>query len=159
MYNIVVDSDALIKLAKSGLLQTIASRTHLLISERVYDEVVKKGKEKMYDDAITVERLVYEGIIRRVKEEGTESASGEHSSLNIFRQTNAAAIVSDDQRFLSFLESEGIPFIIPSHMIIRLVQRRKISAQTAISGLKRIRALIRNDAYQEAMNLIGGEDL
>ena len=159
MYNIVVDSDALIKLAKSGLLQTIASRTHLLISEKVYEEVVTKGKEKMYDDAILVENLVSEGVIRKVKAKGEGPVSGEYSSLNIFRQTSAAAIVSDDQRFLSFLEAEGVPFIIPSHMIIRLVQRRKLSAQEAINGLKRIRALIRNDAYQEAVNLIGGEDI
>ena len=161
MYKVVFDGDGLIKLAKSGLLDRATKSLKCIISKEVYREVVEKGKEKLYEDAYTVERFVHSGEIkvieiRKIKSESSLGA-GELSTLEVYKNKKADIIVSDDRRFLRLLEEENIPFIIPTDMIVILTKISKITKEEAINSLNKIRNLVKEDAYLAALQNLGGE--
>lgn len=160
MYKFVMDADGLIKLAKSSLIQQIANHITCLISDDVYREVVIKGEERLYEDAFAIGELVRKGKITKIKTRKSEShglSSGEMSALELYKERKADGIISDDRKFLSLLESEGIPFLIPTHLIVMMVGLAKIRKEDAMRALEKIKPFIREDAYQEALQHIGGE--
>ena len=161
MYKVVFDADGLIKLAKSGLLDTATKSLKCIISKEVYKEVVEKGKEKLYEDAYTVEAFVHSGeieavVTKQVREEGSLSA-GELSAVELYKAKKADIIVSDDRRFLHLLQKENIPFVIPTDLMVVLTKIGKVTKEEAINGLNKIRDLVREDAYLAALQSLGGE--
>lgn len=159
MVTFILDTDALIKLAKAMILPVLADRTKCVVPSQVYNEVLK-GKENMYEDAFIVEELIKRGKIKTVsvKEIPTMSlGKGESAALALFQRIKADAIISDDRKFLTVLEGKDIPFIIPTDVIAILAINRKISKQEANKALKRIQSIVRKENYQKAMEMIGGE--
>lgn len=69
----------------------------------------------------------------------------------------AEAVISDDRKFLSILEIEGIQFIIPTDIIAMLAINGKISKDEAIEALDKIRNLVREDNYHSSKEMIGGK--
>lgn len=161
MYKVVFDADGLIKLAKSGLLGRTTKSLKCIISKEVYKEVVEKGKEKLYEDAYTVEGFVHSGEIEviatgKIVRKGSLS-TGELSTLQLYKDAKPDIIVSDDRRFLHLLQEENIPFVVPTDMIVVLTKTGKVTKEEAINSLNKIRGLVREDAYLMALKSLGGE--
>ncbi|MBI3033987.1 hypothetical protein HYY72_02410 [Candidatus Woesearchaeota archaeon] len=159
MVKFVLDADAAIKLAKAGVLETLTSFSKCSITKQVYQEILK-GKDKMYEDAFEIERLVGKGkiFVSEVKAQEVEGLGiGECSSLEIFQKIKVDAIISDDRKFLSVLEAKKIPFIIPTDIIAMLSLKKCISKNDALGALDRMRLSVSEDSYNSAKRIIGGK--
>lgn len=158
MAKFVLDADAAIKLQKAGALGTLASFVKCVIAMKTYEEILR-GKEKMHDDAFAIEQLVEKGKVAIVKIKSYEKDGfglGEGASLELFKKIKADGIISDDRKFISLLESQGIPFIIPTDVIAMLFIKKQMSKAEAGQALDKIRPLVRESNYSAAKRTIGG---
>ena len=160
MVKFVLDADALIKLAKAGLLTKFAEHNKCFVPEQVYKEVLR-GKEKMYEDAFITEDAVNKKLIK-VLPTKTEQimeglGKGECAALILFKEVNADAIVSDDKKFLSVLEQKETPFITTTDAIAFIKIKGHITKEEAIMALTAIRMLVTEENYQQAKETIGGK--
>lgn len=159
MKKLVLDSDAMIKLAKSGIL--IQSGQYWLISREVYHETVTEGKKRFYEDAFVIDALIKNKKIQ-VKQAKKSFAvegigKGECSALSLFFQEKVAAIVSDDRRFLRHLEDIQVPYVIPSDIIVALVETKEISKENGIQALQALKELISKENFERAITRLGGK--
>lgn len=163
----VLDSDGLIKLIKANIIEVLLKNFSCFISKEVYKEVVIEGKKRLYEDAFTIESLVKKGMlkVKEVKEDKKafkilkdvfELGKGEKSTLYLFFNLKADAIISDDNAFLNILKANSIPFIIPSDIISRLVELKIIDKESGIKALNAIEYYIRRENYLMAKKVIEG---
>ena len=165
---VVLDSDGLIKLAKSGVLAWVIRRWHCLIPQAVYEETVERGKVEAYPDAEGVERIIQgQGHIRKFREHpqakevlalaGARSLGrGEQEALHLFFVEEANAIITDDRASLKVLERAGLPALPPALVLVELARRGGIQLVEAENALERMKGLIRADVYQLAREDLGG---
>ena len=154
MKNIVFDSDGLIKLTKAGILEKIIEHFICSITKEVYDETVVKGMERFYDDAFQIDGLIRKGKIMVKNIENNKQASniledsslgrGETSSLHLYFNLNAEAIISDDRVFLSVLQQNNVAFITPADLIVRSFELRIFSKDESLNALDMIEPYICN---------------
>src|SRR3989338_9069831 len=160
MKKIMLDSDALIKLTKSELIEDIAKKSNLSISEEVFKEVVIEGKRRLYEDAFKIENMVKKNLIKKLKvkraKNDLEVGAGETSTLALYKEKKFDIIVSDDRKFLNVLDKEEIKFVTPLGLIVALVKKGGLDKKKAINGIKNIKNLVREDIYDSAINEIGG---
>jgi len=170
MGKIVLDSDGLIKLQKAGLLETFCKACDCLIPEAVHHESVARGKEELYEDAFGIEEIVETNV--EVKQPGESQSAqealkkgapallgqGEKEALSLYFEQEAAAIVSDDRAFLNLLrryneeaKEKNVAFLTPANAIVALERRGAISKEEAKEGLKKIKAIIRQNVYESAV--------
>lgn len=117
---IVMDSDALIKLTKSGAKELITENFDVTIPERVYEETVTEAAA--YPDAQEIDRNVEARRIEVKKTSHTER--GEMAVLDLFLRGGYDLLVSDDNRFLKHLAADGIPYLTPPFLIIYLLHKK-----------------------------------
>jgi len=160
MSKIVLDSDGLIKLFKSGCLQKVLEYFTCSITKEVYKETVIRGMERSYDDAFLIEGLVKKGLLSVEKAKNNNLAQrilknravgkGEASSLHLFFNLNAKAIISDDRVFLNLLQKNNVPFINSTDMIVRLYELKIISKDEAMDALQKIKPYVNKNIYSNA---------
>ncbi|MBI2076295.1 MAG: hypothetical protein HYT72_03560 [Candidatus Aenigmarchaeota archaeon] len=158
MITFVLDTDGLIKLTKSGVMEELAKYRKCLITQDVFNEAVKQGKERLYEDAYAIEDLIDRKLLSVEKinfEEINNLGKGEASSLAIYKKKRCNAIITDDRKFLSVLEEQRIPFIMPVDVILGLLKRRKITTKMAFEALEKMKLFIREELYTKAKNEIG----
>ena len=114
---IVMDSDALIKLTKSGAKELITENFDVTIPERIYEETVTEASA--YPDAQEIDRNVEARRIEVKKTSRTER--GEMAVLDLCKRGGYDLLVSDDNRFLKHLAADGIPYLTPPFLIIYLL--------------------------------------
>ena len=134
---IVMDSDALIKLTKSGAKELITENFDVTIPERVYEETVTQAAA--YPDAQEIDRNVEARRIEVKKTSSAEREKGEMAVLDLFKSGGYDLLVSDDNRFLKHLSANGIPYLTPSFLIIYLLHKKvllKLYAEKYIDNLK-----------------------
>lgn len=171
MSKIVFDSDGLIKLEKAGLLDLLADRYHCLVPEAVYKETVIKGKKGLYEDAFEIEEIVEEKIdcikveetdkAKKILEIGdpTSLGQGEKRALGLYFQEEGDVVLSDDRTFLNLLARHEqttenireVPFLTPANVIVEMARKGIISSEQAREGLNRIKGLIRESSYRQAL--------
>jgi len=86
--------------------------------------------------------------------------------LHLYFQIEGGAILSDDRTFLNLLtgynqkaEAESVPFFTPANAIVELERKEIIPSSQAENGLEKIKDLIRDTAYKQALeNLKHGGD-
>lgn len=160
MKKIVFDSDGLIKLTKAGCLQKVLKHFVCSITKEVYDESVIKGMERFYDDAFQIEEMVKKGMLKveNVKNnkhagailKGSAVGRGESSSLHLYFNVNALAIISDDRVFLDILQRNNVPFVTPTDLIVRLYELNIISKDETMNALNMIKPYISKNNYDKA---------
>ncbi|MFA4887125.1 MAG: hypothetical protein WC595_02850 [Candidatus Nanoarchaeia archaeon] len=160
MVKFVLDSDGVIKLTKAELIRVLAKKYDCVITQQVYEELME-GKKKMYEDAFVVEELVEEKEVKvksvKLNSEMDELGKGEHSILEMWKNENADAVISDDRKFLSILEKGEIPFLRPVEVIVMLTLKKEITKEEGMESLEAIRKFVREESYKEAKKMIGGE--
>lgn len=154
MYKFVMDSDALIKLTKSGIIEEICHHYYCIITPEVKNECVEEGKKRLYDDALKIEGLINKNLLKIV--ESKESVKiknnfgkGEISTLNIYFQEKNSFIVTDDSAFITYLEENDIKFFISADLIFLMKVSNKIDKKTALNYLEKIREFIREEVYND----------
>src|SRR3989338_2287863 len=146
MSKIVFDSDGLIKMAKSGILEVALEHFDSCISQEVFDETVTEGKKLQFEDADFIEEMVTNNqlkiqkysIDKNLEDKLKNKPSlgvGEISAIHLFNSLKADAIITDDQKFIRFLQSEQLPAIVPASLIHKLHQLKKINKEQALSSL------------------------
>ncbi|HDI42591.1 MAG TPA: hypothetical protein ENF62_02285 [Candidatus Bathyarchaeota archaeon] len=164
MVSLVLDSDCLIKLAKSTVLIKLLKHFQCFISKEVYEETVVKGKARLYEDAFLIDELVVKGKLRVKEVKENERAlkllakgigRGEASTLILFFNLGADAILTDDKAFIRrILIRNEIPFITSSRVIIRLVRLGIIGKKEGIEALNRLKPYITREDYLTAIKVI-----
>lgn len=153
---IVLDADGLIKLSQAGVLEHVAQAFQCVIPDAVYHEAVTKARERQYRDAEEIERVVKSAMTIQpaatldMPEFGL--GAGETAVLALAaQQEGESTIVSDDRRFLAFLNRQGVPFLMPSALIAMMAQQGFLTMSDAREILERLRPLIREAAFQRAL--------
>lgn len=158
MSKIVLDSDGLIKLGKSGILKILCEAHSCMIPEEVFKETIAQGKSELYEDALKLEEEIKGrmGIYKPTESpiadkiaEGKSLGRGEKEVLRLFFDKEADAIISDDRSFLNLLEDEGIAFFNPANAIVELTKRGRIKREEGLNALARIKELIRKYVYEK----------
>ena len=81
---------------------------------------------------------------------------GETQALYLALESEeAAAIVSDDRRFLGLLSELSVPFLVPSHVILAMARDGFLSARDSKNALDTLRPFIRSSDYVEALEELG----
>lgn len=160
MAKLVFDADALIKLAKCGLLEQACAHFECVITQEVFEETVVAGLKEMREDALVLQALVARKNLKltRVPKETrptTGIGRGEASVLNACLKTHAIA-VSDDRKFLGVLESVGAAFHTPASLVVSMYKREFIDRKKALDSLENLRPWIRREVFEKALQELRG---
>ena len=165
MYNLILDSDALIKLTYSKAIFMVCKTFNCLITNEIKEETAEDGKKRFYPDALVIEKLIKDNLVKirdpkrkpSIKEDaqtefGTKFigfGKGEKSVLGLYHSTRNSIIVSDDSAFIKHLEDKNIQFFVPADLIILLKKLNKISLKEATHFLDGIKVFIKEEVYNE----------
>ena len=154
MYKFIIDSDALIKLTKSGILEDICHHYSCIITNEVKSECVDEGKKRLYKDALRIEDFINKKLLRILDLKKTRKikenlGKGETSTLNLYFQEKNSVIVTDDSAFIKYLEENDIRFFVPADLILLMKLSNKIDKKTALKYLEKIKDVIREEVYND----------
>ncbi|MFQ6137391.1 MAG: hypothetical protein ACE5PM_09470 [Candidatus Hydrothermarchaeales archaeon] len=159
----IFDSDALIKITKSGAAKKILQKIDGMITKEVLHETIK-GEEE-FEDAVLIKKFVDEKILKVVKAKKNKKAGeilegvyglgeGEVSVLHAFFSERLNFIVSDDLAFLRIVDMNGLPFLVPGNLIARGVELGWLTPKEGERALSNIEYLINKEEYRASMNAI-----
>ncbi len=161
MNKLVFDSDGIIKLTKTGCLKKVLQDFDCFITREVYEETVVKGKERFHEDAFLLDAFVNEGKLKMIETESNDAArfilsnstvgQGESSTLHLFFNTDAKAIISDDRVFLNLLQRNNVRFIIPTDLIVRLYELKILTKNESKEALTMIKPMTNKNNFDKAM--------
>src|SRR3989338_29890 len=151
MYKFIIDSDALIKLTKSGLLEIICNHYNCIITAEVKNESVEEGRKRLYKDALQIEQVINKKLIK-VKEPKSRGkiknlGKGEASAFEMYFEEKNCLIVTDDSAFIKHLEENDVKFCVPADLILLMKIENKISKKTALAYLDKMKDLIKEGVY------------
>jgi predicted nucleic acid-binding protein len=145
---VVADSDVLIKLTKTGSKEVIVSLVKIFIPKRVYEETVTESKG--YIDANKIRENIKEG---KIQVAGLSMCDkGEIEALKLYKSGGFELIVSDDKKFLNYLERNDIPYLTSSSLIVYLLYKNKISKEDTIKYIDNLKMYISKGQYLTAMS-------
>ncbi len=154
MYKFIFDSDALIKLAKCGILEQICQNYKCIITTEVSNECIDEGKKRLYEDALKIEELINKKVLKildlKISKQIKENlGKGGISTANLYFQEKNSIIVTDDSAFIKYLEEMDINFIIPADIVLLMKNSNKIDKKTALDYLERVKYFIREEVYND----------
>lgn len=163
MYKFILDSDALIKLTKSEVLDKICQHYDCIITNEVKSECVDEGKKRLHQDATKIEGFIYEKLLkikepkkkRNIKE---TLGRGEISAVNLYFQEKKSIIVTDDSAFIRYLQENNIRHIVPAALIVLMKKSNKINIEIALSYLEKLRVYIKGEVYEDARKDLKEDD-
>lgn len=138
MEEIVSDSSTLILLASSGLIGRM--ECVFLIPSSVYDESIEKGKEKGFEDAYLLGRLLEEGKIKMLKVEEEMGSkiknlfnlhSGERDAIALAMELGKKYIFCDDKKAINACRVLKLRFITALDILLAMYRRKRISKADA----------------------------
>lgn len=141
--NVLMDSDCLIKIVKSGLKELVCKNFKVTISSVVVEETVTHGKG--YPDAELIEQNIRKEAIEVKSVEG--NTKGEESVYLLYQKGRYSAICSDDKKFLRKLKLLEIPYITPAVFIAILLKKGKIRKKIAAEKLVKLKPYISDEEY------------
>jgi rRNA-processing protein FCF1 len=153
MYNLIFDSDALIKLTYSEIIQKTCENFNCFITDKVKEETVDEGKKRFYPDADIIENLIERKLLKTKNPKKTieikdDLGKGEQSVLSLYKTIKKCIIITDDQYFIKQLEKENINFIVPADVIVLLKKLGKINLKESLYHLNKIKIFIKKETYK-----------
>lgn len=159
-----MDADALIKLTKASLKEEVLGLVDALVPPAVEEEAVDQGKEEGYPDAVRIEENLDAGTLDRVDAGASERverlvgelrlAGGEADALRALDGTEAALIVSDDERYLGSLEAMGYPYTTSTGLVAALALRGRLDRDRARVLLDKLRPYVAEAPFLEARRAV-----
>jgi rRNA-processing protein FCF1 len=156
---ILMDSDCLIKLTKSGLKESVCKKDEVTIPFVIKQEVVDAGKSKGAPDAEWVEKNIQRGILRVTaagKRESSAPSGGDRALVETFHLGGYDVIATDDVKLIRSLKSIGIRWTLPGLLIYSLYQRKKIDKVTGLNWLEKLSSHISDDECTVVRLLLEG---
>ncbi|MFH1391696.1 MAG: hypothetical protein ABIH20_05275 [Candidatus Diapherotrites archaeon] len=148
---VVKDSMVLIHLAKITVLEKSCGHFgNIIIPKKVFDEVVTKGKENNYPDAIIVEEAVKKGKIsvKTVKAKELEKRAnqfnvfgGEAEAVALYWQEKANLIACDDDNVRNKKEILEINIIGTPSILLSLYRKKKITKEKLEESINKLRQI------------------
>lgn len=159
---IVMDSDCLVKLTKSGVKEAVLAALETSIPLLVQKETVEEAKKRDYPDAFIIEDNVHKRMLRvvpagRKRMAALPVSKGEAEVMALYLDGGYDAVASDDKRFLKKLEAAGIPYLTASACVVFLNRRGKASRRDVVGMLNRLRPFISAEEYEIARYLMEGK--
>lgn len=156
----LMDADALVKITKAGLKETLTAHLDLRMAPVVAKEVVQEGKRLGHADAAEVERNLTRKRLRVTRDPSPSPKAalfkgGEADLVALYETGDYAAVISDDQRFLKRAVEFGIDFLTPSATLVLLVRRRKLSERAACDRLGALKPYVSAEEYTLAAQELG----
>lgn len=150
---IVMDSDCLVKLTKSGAKEIVAASMEVHIPYLVKMETVDDVKERGYQDTLMIEENIEKNILHVVRHRGTPPrtvtvSKGEEDVVSLFLKGGYDAIASDDRRFLKKLEAANIPYLTPCACILYLYYIGSTGRPGALELLEGLRQFVGSEEYE-----------
>ncbi len=157
-----MDSDCLVKLAKSGVKEDVLAAMETSIPPLVQKETVGEAKKRGYQDALIIEDNVHKRMLRVVPARRKHMtvvpvSKGEAEVMALYLDGGYDAVASDDKRFLKKLEAAGIPYLTASACVVFLNKRGKVSRKDVVGMLKRLRPFISAEEYEIARYAMEGK--
>lgn len=136
LYKTAVDACTLIYLSKTKLIESISKSFQFHTSNKVLEEVVKVGKEKLYKDAYYAEEMIEMEKISPLREDKIKTnkiiktfnlEEGEASTLAIHHQHGLDIVASDENKVQNICDALGIPFTYALAMFTHCCLKGEIS--------------------------------
>lgn len=141
-----MDSDCLIKITKCGLKKLICQNFKIFIPAKVKEEVVDKGIQKGFNDALIVRDNIKKGLLVVKKHRG-DYTHGEQEILALYQNGSYDAIATDDAKFIRVLTMANIRYIVPAVFIVIMYNNRILSLSSALQRLEELAAFISEDEH------------
>lgn len=148
-----MDADCLIKLTKAGLKEAVCECWRVEIPGLVEHETVRQAPD--LPDAVRIGRNIADGLVR-VRRTAAGGTRGEEEVLSMFRSGAYDAIATDDARFIRELRSAGIPFAVPSVIVVKLQREGRLSTADAERALLDLRPFVSPDQHAAAWLMLSG---
>ena len=143
---IVIDACTVILLAKATVLEPFTQAFGIIVTKDVLDEVIQ-GKQKLFDDALIIERLQKEKKIKLEIVPGRVVAKladdfglgkGEASVIATAIKENAI-VATDNRQGRKAAIIHGLPLIGSIEIIVSMYKKKLVSAEKARSSLKKLK--------------------
>ncbi len=148
MNKVFCDSSSLILLTKTNLVNELVEFGNLFIGEKVFDEIVVKGKNKGKEDAFIVSKLVSEGKIKIVKLNDKKFFEfilkefrldeGEAEVIALAYASMPSIVFTDDLEAIKACKTQGIIYFTSLLFLVKLVREKKMSVETGLNKLEKL---------------------
>jgi len=154
--NLLLDADALIKLNRAGVLDTIARTFACVVPHEVYREAVVEGISKGYPDAYSLKAIIDGQMtaarpVAAAPDDSGARGGGDRAILSHYGLNPDYVVVSDDRGLLGALTRSGAAPVTPAALIVESSRMGRVSVSEARQALRRIRRIIRQDTYERAL--------
>lgn len=161
MYNFILDSDALIKLTYSEAIIDICKNYNCFITTKIKEETIEEGKKRFYQDALIIEKLVENKLLKVIDEKKLEIkeqnlGKGEISVLDLYHSKRNSIIITDDIAFIKYLENKNLLYLIPTALILLLKKQKIIDSKQAINYLEKLKPFIKEEIYKDIKEELKG---
>ena len=140
----VVDSSALILLAKCGLLGIVSDLFEIIVPSSVMAEVASEGMIKKYPDAALINELASK---KKIRIQNHKSA-GFHAPLSLHKGEKDAILVAMEMKDSIFATDDGkaikaarflkIPFAISPKIVTELFKLERITFKVARESIEKL---------------------
>lgn len=139
-----MDACSAILLAKASVLESCAEHHKVSITESVYEEVIA-GKEKMFPDALLIQRLRDDKKLKIIKEDLALTKKlvqdfnlglGEASVVASAIKEEGSVVFTDNRQGRKAAAINNLPVVGSIEMVVNLCQKKKISEEKARLALK-----------------------
>jgi hypothetical protein len=159
---VVMDSDCLVKLTKSGAKEAVVSAMEVHIPPLVKKETVDEAFMRGYRDARIIEANISKETLHVIKFEPKKSPTvsavkGEADVVSLYETGGYDAIASDDRRFLNKLEAANIPYLTPAACLVYLLINKLIKKSEVMEMLDALKPLVSRDEYAVAKLYMEGK--
>jgi rRNA-processing protein FCF1 len=141
---LLMDSDCLIKLAKSSIKESVCTSFTVVIPALVKKEVVETtpGHPEV--------ALINENLKRKilsVKSSRGSASKGEEAVFTIFQSGDFDAVCSDDKRFIKRLRLFDVPYLTPAVLVALMLKQKKITRNEALQKLNSLSPFVSEEEY------------
>jgi rRNA-processing protein FCF1 len=142
---LLMDSDCLIKLAKSSLKELVCRSFTVVIPPLVRKEVVDEGSGR--PDAELVRENLEKKLLSQSAGRERSVSRGEEAVFTVFQSGHYDAICSDDRKFIKRLRVFHVPYLTPAVLIAVLVRNGKLVLSEALDKLDSLAPMISDEEY------------
>ncbi|MFH1587713.1 MAG: hypothetical protein ABIA76_00045 [Candidatus Diapherotrites archaeon] len=139
----------LILLAKITVLEKASEQfKNIIIPEKVFEEVVIKGKEKKYEDSLIIEKIIKEGKIKVVKVKKKKLIErindfnvqgGEAEAIALYWETKAEFLLCDDNNVRKKEAILELNLLGTPSIILELYKKKKITKEKALNSIEQLK--------------------
>lgn len=146
---VVSDASSLILLTKTTLLEIVESIFKIKIPERVFEEVVTKGKKTKREDAFIIEKEIKDkrisvlkvGECKKETKEVIKSfnlGKGERDSIVLYLQIKAELLLTDDGEAIKTAKVLKINWTNVPNLLPLLIRKNKVKKENALEALAKL---------------------